>query len=207
MAVTKLTMSGFTPSTFNKYDDFLAGNAAYDPAATWLISSATGTGSSNTITFSSIPQNYKHLQIRGISRDTYTAAVTTLNLTFQFNSDTATNYSYHQLIGDGSTASASGAASTTGVVIQKAIMTTGAAANTTTYGATIVDILDYSSTSKNKTVKTITGADYNTASTNYSVRLTSGLWVSTSAITSISIVCSGTAFATGTKFSLYGFTG
>lgn len=188
-------MSGFKPSTFNKYDDFLAGNAAYDPAATWLISRTSPT-TGTSITFSSIPSTYKHLQIRAISRD---GSANSLYL--RFNSDSGTNYAAHQLRGNGASATAtSNAPSVT------EINSVGYGSVTASiFGATVIDILDYASTTKNKTVRTINGVDNNGSG---SVFLTSGVWLSTSAVTSITITSNaGTNFTSGTTFALYGFTG
>ena len=89
MAVTSVkTGSSFTNLT--KYNDFLGPNSAYIPTSFDSIASATGTGSSGTITFSSIPQTYKHLQIRGIGRlDVVTGGVSTR---IRLNGDTTSNY-------------------------------------------------------------------------------------------------------------------
>jgi len=63
MAITSIkTGSSFT--NLVKYNDFLGPNSAYIPTSYESIASATGTGSSNTITLSSIPSTYKHLQLR-----------------------------------------------------------------------------------------------------------------------------------------------
>jgi len=205
MAVTKLTMSGFKPSTFNKYDDFLAGNAAYDPAATWLIQRITATGGETSITFSGIPSTYKHLQIRWIAKDTSTASDTTLGIKVQFNSDTGTNYAYHELRGDGTSATTNAATAYTGVYVLNSNLREVSA--TSTFGTAIVDIHDYASTSKNKTVRYMSGMDKNTGTTASRVSLGSGLWLNTNAITSITMVADITAFKAGTTFALYGFTG
>lgn len=172
------------------------------------IATSTATGGETSLSFTSIPGTYKSLQIRGIGRDTYTAATTTLDLYMQFNSDTtAANYVYHTLYGNGASAAATATTSSGGAYIQRAIMATGSGPNTTTYGASIIDIIDYASTSKYKTVKNIDGVDFNTSSTNYRFTLGSSLWLSTSAITRIDLKTTGTAFAAGTTYALYGIKG
>jgi hypothetical protein len=93
-------------------DSLLAGNAGYDPAATFLIQRVAGTGASNTITFSSIPQNYKNLQIRWIARSTF-ATASAVNINTKINADTGANYAYHYLSGNGSAVTAAGSASVT----------------------------------------------------------------------------------------------
>jgi hypothetical protein len=170
------------------------GAAAGGGASYESIASATGTGSSGTITFSSIPSDYKHLQIRGTSYDG-----TGFSVRMRFNGDTGSNYAWHRLTGTGASATAGGAASETDISI---INTNG---NTSSYPASlIVDIHDYASTTKNKTSRTFTGLDEN--NTNGEVSLRSGLWQSTAAITSISILTNGN-FTNLTKLALYGIKG
>jgi len=152
------------------------------------IASATGTGSSGTITFSSIPSTYKSLQIRCNIVYSSTSLVR-----FQYNSDTGSNYARHILFGDGATAGADASAGYT----SNAIIYVGGSTGT---NVGIVDIHDYASTTKYKTSRTFSGNDNN--GSGY-VTLMSGLWMSTSAVTSISIICSDN-FATGSTFSLYG---
>lgn len=162
------------------------------------IATATGTGSSGTITFSSIPSTFKHLQIRGIGR----TDGGNVNGLLRFNSDSGTNYAYHILYGDGSAAGAQGFASDTSINFARTAVSTSTA---DVLGGTVVDILDYGSTTKNKTVRAFFGFDMNTASTTYQVRIGSGLWMNTNAITSISLIAGGSAnWTTQTTFALYG---
>lgn len=202
MASTSLTRSGFLPGTYTKYDDFLVGNAAYDPAATWLIQRTTLASDTATITFSSIPSTYKHLQIRILGRSTRAAA--NANMRIQINSDTGTNYSFHELYGTGASVAASGSASQIQTDVGRAPGTS--ITDTNIFGVAIVDILDYASTSKNKTVRSFYGYDSN--STSGEVGLRSGAWLSTSAVTSISLFpASTTNWLTKTTIALYGILG
>ena len=164
------------------------------------IASATGTGSSGTITFSSIPSTYTSLQIRGIMR---TDGGTTANIIF--NGDTGSNYASHQLYGDGTTVGAGGVASSTSIT-QGGVLGYGTSASANTVGAFILDIHDYASTTRNKTTRVFTGRDDNGSA--LFVRLGSGLWMNTAAVTSVSIVVSGAGnFTNQTQFSLYGIKG
>jgi hypothetical protein len=206
MAVTKLSNSGIKTGIL-KYDSMLAGNAAYDPAATWLIQRVTATGGETSLSFTNIPQTYTSLQIRGIYRDSRTASSGgQLSLVLRFNSDTTdANYAAHTLQGNGATASASGSTSYpyigTGV-------STGPSSQTTTYGVNIGDIHDYTSTTRNKTVRWYSGSNQNTATNSDQViKMESLLWLSTNAITRIDINCLYVSFAAGTTFALYGFKG
>ena len=158
------------------------------------IATVNGTGSSGTITFSSIPSTYKHLQIRTLANDNSGNA-----LYMQLNSDTGSNYTNHRLQGNGATTAAAGAGSQT-----ENFWVGYASYVASNYGVSIVDLHDYSSTSKYKTMRSLIGYDINGGGL---ILLGSGLWMSTSAITSISIVSSGGNFTTASAFSLYGING
>lgn len=191
MGITRIKTSGYLTGT--KYDSFLGGNPTYDPGAMEIISYATGTGASQVITFSSIPQTYVALQIRGIARCT-NSGVSGRTIAVTFNGST-TGYAYHDLTGNGTAASAGGAATQTSILINNTDGTTAPAGH-------IFDIHDYASTTRNKTLRAFSGA----ASTE-SVRLRSGLWANTAAITSITLTASQYSFTTDTTFALYGIKG
>lgn len=167
------------------------------------IATANGTGSSNTISFTSIPSTYKHLQVRILARNTVSAGTGMTSIRVNPNSDvTATNYAMHDLSGDGTTAAASGAANT--FYSFRAAYLNGAAANL--YGVAILDIMDYASTSKYKTMRTISGGNDNGVSESVII-LSSGLWMSTSAITSLDLRIAANSFTTGSTIALYGIKG
>jgi hypothetical protein len=170
------------------------GAGAYESIATIIASSAA-----TTITFSSIPSTYKHLQVRWIA-NTYNAT-SNEGLYIQFNGDTAANYSWHALNGDGSGAYSNGAANVTYPCLTAAVLP----ATGTTYGVGILDVQDYSVTTKNKTARMIAGRDTNGATTQ-TINLSSGAWFNTAAITSLSFR-TGTGFSNTSIFSLYGIKG
>ena len=163
---------------------------SYESIATTTV----GAGGSASVTFSSIPTTYTHLQIRGITKSTSGLVSTFAN----FNGDSGSNYSRHQLLGDGASASAAGDASVTSFYTN---IFTNTANN---YGATIIDILDYANTNKYKTVRTLGGYDAN--GSGY-ILLRSALWQSTSAITTIALSPSGGNFDQYSQFALYGIKG
>jgi hypothetical protein len=175
------------------------------PSSYESIASATGTGSSGTITFSSIPSTYKHLQIRYISKDTSTAADTVLNPKIQFNADTGNNYAYHELRGDGTSATTNAGSAYSGVIIMGSSLRESSASSI--LGVALVDILDYASTTKNKTVRYMAGVDTNGSAVGQRISLGSGLWVNTAAITSITINANISNFSTTSTFALYGIKG
>lgn len=158
-----------------------------------------GAGGSSTVTFSSIPSTYKHLQIRGICRTTRSDLQDGIKV--NFNSDTGNNYSWHYLRGDGSLTGA-GAFTSVGNICASFDLV-GANAGSNIFGGFIIDILDYSNTNKNKTTRTLAGADLNGSG---SIGLCSGLWQSTSAINSITLAPYWGAFnwVQNSQFALYG---
>jgi hypothetical protein len=82
---------------------------------------------------------------------------------------------------------------------------TGSTATANVFAVTVLDLLDYTSTSKYKTVRNLAGYDSNGFG---SIALNSGLWMNTVAVTSISISPRvGTLFNANSRFSLYGIKG
>lgn len=179
----------------------IIGSAAPQPGDFESIATvAVGAGGQSTISFTSIPSTYQHLQIRLIGR--VANADTADNAWLRFNSDSASNYSWHYLEGDGSTASASGSANQTRILFGRV-----AAANATSgiFGVAVCDILDYKNTNKYKTTRSLTGVDRNGSG---NVRLDSGNWRNTNAIDSIEISNgSATNFVQYTHAALYGIKG
>lgn len=189
MAVSRVQTSSILQG-FPKSRSLLAGNTAFMPSSYQSIQTVTvGSGGASSVTFSSIPSTYNHLQIRVLSLGT----TVTDGVLMEFNGDTASNYYTHYLRGNGSAASATSNAST-----QYPIWTVGASASPT---ASVIDILDYANTNKYKTTRSLTGYDANGTGNIY---LISGLWQSTAAISSIKLTCSLSQYST---FALYGIKG
>ena len=172
-----------------------AGGAAansYESISTVTV----GSGGSSTVTFSSIPSTYTHLQLRFIAKAGGANAIY-----FRFNNDSGSNYTRHRLTADGSSAAASGSAS------QTQIYTFGIAGlptATSTFGVGVADILDYANTNKYKTFRQLDGADANGSGT---IELVSGLWMNTNAITEINIGLDANSFSQYSQFALYGIKG
>jgi hypothetical protein len=171
-------------------------------AATNFYSIATqtvGAGGATSITFSSIPSSYTHLQLR------YSSLASQLgqNFVMRFNGDSTTSYfAGHRLTGDGTTAAAGAYSTDNGIILSNGAGS-NALANAPVSG--IMDILDYTNTNKNKTLKMLFGFDTNSAGSglNYQdISLQSGLWMNTSAISSI-VLTSATINQYST-FALYG---
>lgn len=168
----------------NKLTDF-------DSIATTVIGTAT-----SSVTFSSIPQTYKHLQIRVLNRNTtgYDAFdLITLN-------STATRT--HYLLGINNQALSG---TNTNSIFGPAAYGNASGWDSRIFGVGIIDILDYTNTNINKTVRTLTGVDGNAA--GGLVALNSGYAATTSAVTTITITSQGTNFGQYSSFALYGIKG
>jgi hypothetical protein len=171
--------------------------AGFEQIATTVL-----TSTANTITFSSIPSNYKHLQLRMVSKTTDASG--TGYLILRFNTDSATNYSYHYLLGNGSSAVSAAASDSTFAGL---IFMNGNDIGANAFSPNILDILDYANTSKFKTSR-LFGGRANAGFGASQVHLESGNWRSTSAITSITLSFGdGTNLSIGSRFSLYGIGG
>jgi hypothetical protein len=169
------------------------------------IATATGSGQTS-VTFSSIPSTYKHLQIRIIARDNSGNGGGSGALRLRFNGDTSSVYDRHNLSGNGSSPSAGSDINSNDFSLDALMMGGGTGANI--FGVGILDIIDYASTTKNKTLRLINGNNTNNTFGNEFIRLQSGCWRNTSAISSIELyISNGSGYETGTTISLYGIKG
>jgi hypothetical protein len=171
-----------------------------------LIATSFGNGSSANITFSSVPQTYKHLQLRMTTRNTYAAVAEWMRM--RFNNVSTSTYHVHNLWGTGSTTASNYYNDRTFMEDFARVAANSAVSGN--YSATIVDILDYASTSKNKTIRVLSG--FTDGGSNNYVNLSSGFLNSTSAVTQIDIFSLFSAaaigyFDTNSRFSLYGIKG
>jgi hypothetical protein len=161
---------------------------SYESIATVTV----GGGGSSSISFTSIPATYKHLQVRILSGQ----GNATQGASMQFNSDTGSNYKIHALDGSGSTV-ATAAGGATPYVLYYSGSSSG-------LQATVVDILDYANTNKYKVSRSLQGYDLNGSG---HIVLLSHLWMNTNAITSILIDGTGSNFIQYSSFALYGIKG
>ena len=160
-----------------------------------------GSGGASTVSFTSIPSTYKHLQIRAIAR---TSNPTTLDDTWvRFNSDSTSNYRSHQIRGDGASATAADLGSATYAV---PFPVPGTSITSSIFAGGVIDILDYTNTNKNKTVRALSGYDANGSG---NVFFRSSLWLNTSAITQIDLTWQNGLYSTPqySSFALYGIKG
>lgn len=172
------------------------GGTSYESIATQTV----GSGGSTSITFSSIPSTYKHLQIRALIKTSNSGAPYAFQI--RYNGDTGSNYTYHRLFGGGGGALTSVA--TTGAT-QASLAYIPASGETNIFANCIADILDYTDTSKNKVHRALGGYDAN--GSGYGTFF-SGVWLNTSAITSITVISeSGSTMAQYSSIALYGIKG
>lgn len=178
----------------NQIAGFLSGGVSAFATNYESIATASGSGVSQ-IVFSSIPQTYTHLQVRAIERSGRSAASEFGNI-FLNGDTTLSNYAGHRIRGDGASASASGSTSDYSYGDYPAGTTTA-----NVFGAFIFDLLDYTSTNKNKTQRIIYGYDANGSG---QINFASKLWLSTAAVTSLTFDNRGTNWNANSSFALYG---
>lgn len=198
-----LSLTGLTAGTYSF--SVKAVNANGDSAASGTVSGTVITptsfesiatvtlSSTGYATFSSIPSTYKSLQLRCMFKSSSDGSTVGI----RFNSDSGSNYPGHFLFGQNGAVSAAG----TTAYNQAAIYGWGRGYNGTNAVA-IVDIIDYASTAKNKTVRVFSGNDTNDATNYGDINLFSGLWLNTNAITNINF--SAANCLAGSTFALYG---
>ena len=171
-------------------------SSSYESIATSIV----GSGGSSSISFTSIPSTYQHLQIRFIAR-TNRAAVGDY-IECNLNSDTSSAYSWHAVGGDGSSPFAYGGANQTYLDIERIA---GNNATAGVFGAGIIDILDYQNTNKYKTTRSLSAFDNNGSA---ELHFMSGNWRSTNAISTITLAPGvGSLFNEYSSFALYGIKG
>jgi hypothetical protein len=160
-------------------------NYSFDSIATVTV----GSGGTQQIDFTSIPQTYTHLQVRCFG------ARAAASFYMYFNGDTTNaNYRRHILVGAGASASSNSVAAPE--------LDNGGFSSTTIPGAWIIDILDYTNTNKNKTSRILHGYDFNGSGRT---GLTSTAWFNSAAITSIKFDLETTSlFSEYSSFALYG---
>jgi hypothetical protein len=181
----------------------LAGNAAYNPLAPGSYESiatvTVGSGGSGSVSFTSIPSTYTHLQVRWLARGT--AGANTDVISLAINSDSGSNYSFHRLYGDGSGVTSNGFANQT--YIHCGDMP-AASATASIFAGGVLDVLDYVNTNKFKTTRLLNGRDQNGSGF---IWFNSGNWRNTNAITTLTFTTQNGSYAQHSRFALYGIKG
>ena len=180
------------------------GGTAYESIATVTV----GSGGSSSISFTSIPATYAHLQLRGIMRSDRSYPLDIPYVEVGNGSiDTGANYSAHRLYSNGSSVSTDGAANQNNMYT---LVCAGSTGGSDIFGVAVIDFLDYANTNKYKTVRSLSGTDLNGTPSGVGGQLyfSSANWRSTSAITNIRITpVVGPNFVQYSQFALYGIRG
>ena len=159
---------------------------SYDALATITVPS----GGLASVIFAGIPTGYQHLQIRAIAQGGGSGF-----MTMRANGDSANNYDAHEIFGNGSSAGSAAFVTRSSLIIDFV-------PSTTNFGAFILDILDYTSTSKNKTIRCLCGFDANGSG---NLGLVSGLWRNSSTgISSLELFPQSGVISQHSQFALYG---
>jgi hypothetical protein len=186
--------SGISARSYGFTNGFEAPNSYFS-----IESVLVGSGGVSTVSFSSIPQTYKHLQLRYMARTTDTSQNTVYAV---FNSDTTANYSHHLLYGGGVEGVGAEYGNSESKAFVGSISNNNRAANCFSIG--VVDFFDYASTSKTKTFRSLTGREDGSA--GISILNSSTLFNGTAALTSLVLSSTGN-LAEFSQFSLYGIKG
>jgi len=161
-----------------------AGVSAWTALANTTLASAA-----NSVTFSGISGAYRDLRI------VFSGGIGSSNASFTINGDTTSTYNWTTLEGNGSATSSAWNGDTFGSMANNYILWY----NTTGILVTI-DILDYATSDKHKTVLS---RGNNTAR---AVNAVVNRWPSTAAITSFKFNGNATNFTAGSTFALYGLS-
>ena len=195
--ITRATLSSVNQG-LPKYRSMLAGNAAYIPSSYESIASFTPT-SGSSVTFTSIPATYKHLQIR------YNILLSANNgqIQLRLNNDTGNNYTRQWFTSVMPSSSAAGGDTPASNVIIQGIYD-GTVSTYANVG--IIDIHNYSSTAQTKVIRSFSGANDNTT-TRGNIELLLGMWNNTNAVTDITLLITNANYQTGSSLALYGIKG
>lgn len=197
MSIKRLSGAGLTTPKSNKLWDQVTFQSGMFAIATIAI-----TSNQSSVVFDNIPSTYNHLQLRGICRTTL-AAQGNASLALRFNSDSGSNYGYHRVYASQAYSTAQGGSGLSETSIGVAGIAAGDQNLANQFGASVIDILDYASTSKNKVIRSLAGGEDTTV--GY-IGLHSGLWINSSnPITTIAVVAgAGQQFKAYSHFALYG---
>ena len=165
-----------------------------------------GPSGAASVTFSNIPSTYQHLHIRAFVQ-TNRGTFGTDGMSLVINGDTTGSYIYHYLRGNGATVTAAAGGTSASSIVEVGTASVGTTTGGT-FGAHIIDILDYANTNKYKTMRNLHGNDINgtVGGSPGFIGLTSALWMKTNAITSL-VFTGDNTFTQYSQFALYGIKG
>lgn len=202
MSIRRASKSSISTTSRGKGSNLIAG---YSPAVDEmdLIQRVTvGSSGVSSVVLSSIPQTYQHLHIRYSTRANVASGLTSIIILFN-GDNTEANYWRHVIAGSGYAPISS--QFNTYMTYHYTTGTLGLANN---FGAGYINITDYTSTTKRKTVSAVTGMNNRDTGSNNDnkgyVAISSGSWNSTAAVTSLTL---NQALVENSVVSLYGVRG
>jgi len=161
-----------------------------------LITTANLTGTQTTI--NNLPiSGYKHLQIFVMGQHNYTNYSGPLGI--QFNYDTNSTYTYHQILSDYSQTAPIVYQTSAGSQFRPGDI--NGTYESGYWGTYTIDILDYLNPNKYKSIFSNGGCGNLTYPRNY---LASGSWLNSAPINAITFIAAGNSFVSGSQVSIYG---
>jgi hypothetical protein len=181
----------------------LAASGAAAAGAMELISTQVLSSSASSVTFSSIPQDFKHLQIRYLAKNSSGGA----DIDVRFNNLGAGGgaeaiYARHDLRGTGSAVQSSASTFLSAVTLRDGQATSS---GTSIFAAGVIDILDYANSAKNPVLRAFYGQ--NGSGVGNRVYLASGIYPGATPVTSLQLTQFANSFVSGSRFSIYGIKG
>ena len=173
------------------------------------IANGTGTGSSVNISFTSIPQTYKALMLRGTTQENH-GNNDYGNFGLRLNGVTDTNYTAHHLRAyadpneNKQIVNTAAGTYTYGFAGVARLINTG---SETGVGLAVFTILNYTSTTQTKTIKCLSSLAWSSSSKGIVELGMSTNNSLTDAITSITVFSSNSNWTSKTMFTLYGIKG
>jgi hypothetical protein len=161
------------------------------------IATYTSTGSDTFFDFTSIPSNYRYLEVRGYGKHNSSNYA---NVAVRMNGDATTgNYRWIFSVANGTSRSSATDSNSNHLPILQSFPSSA-----NNMGVCVFVFNEYKATNKFKTVTCYGGATENGSDVG-EVSIGAGTWLSTSAITSLRFLnTGGPSWSTGSKFVLYG---
>jgi len=192
-------LTGVFASQISGHLDTFTPTGSYDALATYTVPS----GGMASITLSGLPTGgqYKHLQIRVKARTGQSSAGHNIGTYIRFNNETS-GYKWHEVFSIGT--GGLGVYSDSAQWIYTATYSPRSGDTSGVFSAQVIDLVDYASTNKYKTVRTLSGDD--TGSYGF-VGLMTGVYQSLNPINTINLYTEGGGWAEGSSVSIYGIKG
>jgi len=156
-----------------------------------------------SVTFSSIPSTYKHLQLKMSAKGDWSNVSTASYGAIRLNGDTGSNYGIFRFDANGSSPAFDTQVGNSEMYLTRFSSMGTPTVPVTHYGTVVLDIFDYANTNTKTTCVSMSGVMANTAL--HMIQFGSGYWDNTAAVHTILIDQSGGSnFVRGSEFTLYG---